>query len=110
MLYRKGWQGCTQGFRSLASILAVACVLLASCTEGNREPTEADLSAFGIFVDSLDTSLEGKWFSRMGMSDDVDELLSFLRSELPRHGLDTTAFSIPQIAEDMDVVRRTLSV
>lgn len=104
MLYRKGWQGRTQGIRSLAFMLAVACVLLASCVEGNREPTEAELSAFGHFVDSLDTSLEGKWFTRMGLSEDADALLVFLRSELPHQGLDTTAFFVPQISKDLDVV------
>ena len=106
MLYRQDRQGCAQGFRSLAFVLAVACALLVSCVEGNREPTEADLSAFGTFVDSLDTSLEGKWFTRMGMSEDADAFLVFLRSELPHQGLDTTAFYVPQISADLDIVHR----
>ena len=104
MLHCEGWQCCAQGLRSIACLLAVTCVLLASCVEGNREPTEADLSAFGTFVDSLDTSLQGKWFDRMGVSSDADSFLSFLRSELPVHGLDTTAFFVPQIAEDLQIV------
>ena len=79
-------------------------MLLASCVEGNREPTEADLSAFGTFVDSLDTSLQGKWFDRMGVSPDADSLLSVLFRELPANGLDTAAFNILQIAEDLKTV------
>ena len=104
MLHCEGWQGCAQGFRSIACLLAVSCVLLASCIEGNHEFTEADRSAFGTFVDSMDTSLQGKWFDRMGVSPDADSMLSFLRSELPANGLDTAAFSIPQIAEDLKIV------
>lgn len=79
-------------------------MLLASCVEGNHEFTEADRSAFGTFVDSMDTSLQGKWFDRMGVSPDADSMLSFLRSELPANGLDTAAFSVPQIAEDLKIV------
>ena len=104
MLHCEGWQGCAQDFRSLACLLSLACVLLASCVEGNRELTEADRSAFGTFVDSMDTSLTGKWFDRMGVSPDADSLVSLLRRELPSSGLDTTAFFIPQIAEDLKIV------
>ena len=52
----------------------------------------------------MDTSLQGKWFDRMGVSPDADSMLSFLRSELPANGLDTAAFSVPQIAEDLKIV------
>lgn len=104
MLYRQGWQGGAQGFHSLALLLFGACLLLVSCFEGNRELREADISAFGTYVDSLDTSQQGVWFDRMGVSSDADSLLSYLRSQLPRHGLDTTAFFIPQIAEDLQIV------
>ena len=104
MLHCEGWQGRTQGIRSLACLLAFACVLLASCVEGNRELTEAERSAFGTFVDSMDTSLTGKWFDRMGVSPEADSLLSYLRRELPLNGLDTTAFFVPQIAEDLQIV------
>ena len=106
MLHCEGWQGCAQGFRSIACLLAVSCVLLASCVEGNHELTEADRSAFGTFVDSMDISLRGKWFDRMGMSPDADSLLSVLLRELPVNGLDTAAFNIPQIAEDLRIVHR----
>ncbi len=81
-------------------------MLLASCAEGNREPSEADLSEFGVYVDSLDAGVEGQWFTRMGMSSDADAMLSYLRTELPRHGLDTAAFCIPEIAECLYVVRQ----
>ena len=78
--------------------------LLVSCTEGRREPSEAELSAFGTYVDSLDTALTGHWFNRMGVSEQADSLLAYLRRELPRNGLDTAAFFVPQIAEDLDIV------
>ena len=82
----------------------MSCVLLASCVEGNHELTEADRSAFGTFVDSMDTSLQGKWFDRMGLSPDADTLLSVLLRGLPANGLETAAFNIPQIAEDLRIV------
>ena len=40
----------------------------------------------------------------MGVSADADSMLSYLRHELPRNGLDTTAFFIPQIAEDLHII------
>ena len=88
------------------TVLMMGCLLLASCFSGKHEPTEAELSAFGTYVNSLDSTLEGKWFTRMGVSEDADSVLSYLRRELPRNGLDSTAFFIPQIAEDLDVVHR----
>ncbi|MBR1502633.1 MAG: L,D-transpeptidase family protein [Prevotella sp.] len=45
------------------------------------------------------------WFSRMGVSADADSLLAFLRREAPRNGLDTLAFFVPQIADDIAIVR-----
>ena len=138
MLYRKGGQGRQKGFRSLVFILSGACLLLGSCVEGNHEPTEAELSAFGEYVYQLDTlqlehqldsllktdsavwegdkvlkeryasidKFEGKplWFSRMGVVSDADSVLLFLRQELQRNGLDSTAFFVPQIAEDLNIV------
>ena len=106
MLCAQSRQGCTQGFYSVVVALSITCVLLASCFEGNRELTEADLSAFGTFVDSLDTSVEGKWFTRMGMSSDADSLLAYLLREVPANGLDVTAFGLSQIADDLDIVHR----
>ena len=79
---------------------------MVSCIDGKRELTEAEQSAFSTYVDSLDTDLKGQWFDRMGVSVDADSLLSYLRRELPRNGLDTTAFFIPQIAEDLDIVHK----
>ena len=46
------------------------------------------------------------WFDRSGVSSDADMLVEILRKELPRHGLDTTAFGIPQIAADLRVVQQ----
>ncbi len=45
------------------------------------------------------------WYSRMGVAGEADSLLGFLRRELPQNGLDTTAFFLPEIAEDLGVVR-----
>lgn len=45
------------------------------------------------------------WYSRMGVVSEADSLLSFLRRELPQNGLDTTAFYVPEIAEDLGIVR-----
>lgn len=90
--------------KRLCLIAVLAPLLLLSCTEGKHVPTEAELSAFGNYVYSLDSTLTGKWFDRMGVSAQAGELLDYLRSELPRHGLDTTAFFVPQIAEDLMIV------
>ena len=90
--------------RKTAVVLLTGCLIMTSCFDGKREMTEAELSAFGTYVNGLDSTLEGKWFTRMGVSSDADSLLSFLRCELPRNGLDTAAFFIPQIAEDLAIV------
>lgn len=88
------------------TVLLMGSLLLSSCFSGKHEPTEAELSAFGTYVNSLDSTLQGKWFTRMGVSEDADSVLSYLRRELPRNGLDSTAFFIPQIAEDLDVIHQ----
>ena len=49
---------------------------------------------------------EPVWYTRMGLSADADSLLSYLRRELPLNGLDTTAFYVPQIAANMDIVHQ----
>ena len=46
------------------------------------------------------------WSSRMGVSPDADSLLSHLRLQLPRQGLDSAAFFVPQIARDLEIVHR----
>ena len=56
----------------------------------------ADISKFE------DTPL---WYSRMGVIGEADSLLAFLRRNLPQSGLDTTAFFLPEIAEDLGIVR-----
>ena len=80
------------------------CMLGVSCTQKQHVPTEAEMSAFGDHVYQMDSTLQGNWFSRMGVSADADSLLAYLRRELPRNGLDTTAFFVPQIAEDLSIV------
>ena len=37
----------------------MGCVLMVSCG-GNRAKTEAELSDFGVYVDNLDSALQGK--------------------------------------------------
>lgn len=44
------------------------------------------------------------WFNRMGVSEQADSLVSFLRRELPLNGLDSTAFFLPQISADLRIV------
>lgn len=85
-------------------IIMAVCLLGAACSERQRVPTEPELSAFGDYVLQMDSTLQGHWFTRMGVSADADSLLAYLRRELPRNGLDTTAFFVPQIAEDLAVV------
>lgn len=52
--------------------------------------------------------LEGMplWYSRMGVAPEADSLLAILRSELPKNALDSTAFYLPQIAEDLETIHR----
>ena len=45
------------------------------------------------------------WYSRMGVVGEADSLLSYLRHELPKSGLDTAAFFVPEIAADLGIVR-----
>ena len=45
------------------------------------------------------------WYSRMGVIGEADSLLNYLRRELPQSGLDTTAFYLSDIAEDLGIVR-----
>ena len=105
MLHIKGRQGSTQGFYSVTFILFSVCFLLMSCNEkGIRELTEADRSAFGEYVNQMDSTLTGVWFDRMGVSQDADSVFAYLSRELPRNGLDTAAFFIPQIARDLEIV------
>jgi len=85
-------------------VLMAGCLLAASCGGLGGRQTEAQLSAFGTYVDSLDSTVQGEWFTRMGVSADADSMLAYLRRELPRNGLDTAAFFVPQIAEDLSIV------
>ncbi len=122
-------------------IIYFSCLLLVgkigvSCTE--KPLTEADVSAFGPYVERLDTSLLEQsyqnlfkadtsswladrsvkkrylqkaplveapvWFDRMGLSDDADSILAILYREVKANGLDTAAFSIPQLQKDFELV------
>jgi hypothetical protein len=82
-------------------------MILVSCFgSGNHELTEAERSAFGEYVNQMDSTLTGVWFDRMGVSEDADSVLAYLRHELPRNGLDTAAFFVPDIAADLAIVRQ----
>ncbi len=117
------------------------CLLLGgkifiSCLE--KPLTEADVSAFGPFVERLDTLLLEKslkvlldtdtsswkadlavkkryqdfhklidapvWYDRMGLKADADTVFTVLKREVMGNGLDGTAFSIPQLEKDFELV------
>ncbi|MCR4604009.1 MAG: hypothetical protein K5683_10845, partial [Prevotella sp.] len=44
------------------------------------------------------------WFDRMGLKQDADTVFSVLCKELIANGLDTTAFYIPQLRQDIELV------
>lgn len=78
--------------------------MMVSCFQGSRELSESERSAFGEYVTKMDSTLTGVWFDRMGVSEDADSVYSYLSREVPRNGLDTAAFFIPQIARDLEIV------
>ena len=83
--------------------------MLVSCFgHGNQELSEAERSAFGEYVNQLDSAVTGAWFDRMGVSADADSVLAYLRREVPRNGLDTAAFFVPEIAKDLEIVHQLL--
>ena len=83
--------------------------MLVSCFgHGSQELSEAERSAFGEYVNQLDSAVTGAWFDRMGVSADADSVLAYLRREVPRNGLDTAAFFIPEIAKDLEIVHQLL--
>ena len=107
MLHIKGRQSSSQGFYSVTFILLSVCFLLVSCIQnGFRELTESEQSAFGEYVNQMDSTLTGVWFDRMGVSADADSVFSYLSREVPRNGLDTAAFFIPAIAKDLEIVHK----
>lgn len=107
MLHIKGRQSGSQGFYSVTFILLSVCFLLISCNQkGFRELTEAERSAFGEYVNQMDSALTGVWFDRMGVSADADSVCAYLSREVPCNGLDTAAFFIPAIARDLEIVHQ----
>ena len=105
MLCPQSRQSSAKSSHPLISLWIAACALLASCGLGSHEPTEADLSAFGTYVNQLDSSVTGHWFTRMGLSDDADSVLAVLQREVPANGLDSSLYKISQIEEDLKIVR-----
>ena len=81
-------------------------MVLVSCFGQGGGLSEAERSAFGEYVNQLDSSLTGVWFDRMGVSAYADSVLTYLRREVPRNGLDTTAFFLPEIASDLAIVHQ----
>ena len=111
-----------------------ALAILAGCN-GNRL-SSTEVSVFGKYAEELDSAScyaslqqeisrdtskwiadktvreyylqhhEPVWYTEMGLSADADSMLSYLRCELPLNGLDTTAFYIPQIAANIDIVHQ----
>ena len=79
---------------------------MVSCFQGNQSLSEAERSAFGEYVNQMDSSLTGVWFDRMGVSADADSVYSYLSREVPRNGLDTAAFFISQISSDLEIVHK----
>lgn len=118
----------------LFSLLLLSILALSACSGSLRPSSEPDQSAFGVYADSLDTLQLHRqlqflistdtsrhkacqavadryaqdpsliWSSPMGVSPDADSLLALLRREVPLCGFDTTAFFVPQIAADLDIV------
>ena len=83
--------------------------MLVSCFgHGSQELSEAERSAFGEYVNQLDSAVTGAWFDRMGVSADADSVLAYLRREVPRNGLDTAALFIPEIAKELEIVHQLL--
>ncbi len=106
MLHIKSWQSSPQGIHPIILGWLGVCLLLTSCLGRGRELTEAEQSAFGIYVNEMDSTLSGVWFDRMGVSPDADSVLAYLSREVPRNGLDTAAFFLPQIARDLEIVHQ----
>lgn len=52
----------------------------------------------------IDTGQPILWITRMGVDSDADALLTQLRREIPLAGLDTAAFHLTEIAQDLNVI------
>lgn len=52
----------------------------------------------------IDTGQPMLWITRMGVDSDADALLTQLRHEIPLAGLDTAAFHLTEIAQDLNVI------
>ena len=81
MLHIKSWKSSSQGIHPISFGLLGICLVLVSCFGGrNQELSEAERSAFGEYVNQMDSSLTGTWFDRMGVSADADSVFAYLRS------------------------------
>lgn len=118
------------------AIFLSVLALFVGCNANGQSPADDSTSAFGQYVEILDSAqcdtnliqllnsdtskwiadktvreYYGRhhaplWYTRQGVSSDADSLLYYLRRELPLNGLDTTVFYIPEIAANLDIVHR----
>mgnify|MGYP002855180056 CR=1 FL=1 len=65
----------------------------------------SDMTVKKRYTDSRSFSDLPVWFSYMGLSPEADSVLFFLREALPENGLDTGLFRLPQISDDIELVR-----
>ena len=75
MLHIKSRKSSSQGIHPISFGLLSICLVLVSCFGGgNQELSEAERSAFGEYVNQLDSAITGTWFDRMGVSADADSV------------------------------------
>ena len=65
---------------------------------------ESDKIVCQHYVDTASMETIPLWFTRMGMTDEADEMLEFLRREIPLAGLKPEAFFVDAIASDLERV------
>ena len=58
------------------------------------------------YKERIGTEQMSFWLTRMGVNDEADAMLEWLRREVPRAGLDTTAFRLADIARDLEIVHK----
>ena len=79
--------------------------LLATDTTSYGSVSTLSSSSSAVRNRYAEAPAEALWFTRLGLSSDADSMLVILRRELPRHGLDSSTFFLPAIADDLHVVR-----
>ena len=77
-----------------------------SVTEADTSSWKADLMVKHRYDSITEVKDKALWFSEEGLSDDADDFLSYLQNELPQHGFSPSAFYLPEIEQDLNVVRQ----